>query len=91
MEADFWMARRFSIGDIDALRKEYQKKRSNIPAHGEALEKYIFSRNGTQAERIEEMVRNGSECVFAIGALHLGGDGGVISILKKRGYEVRQL
>lgn len=50
-----------------------------------------FSRNSTQAERIDKMVRNGSECVFSMGALHLGGDDGVIRLLKMRGYTARQL
>jgi uncharacterized protein len=90
-EAEQWMVRQFTNGDIDALREDYLNKESNIPAHREAFERFVFSRNGTQAERIDEMIRNGSECVYAIGALHLGGDDGVIRLLRKRGYEVRQL
>lgn len=90
-EAEQWMAHQFRNGDIDVLREDYLNKQSNIPVHRKAVEKYIFSRNDTQAERIDEMVRNGRECVFGIGALHLGGADGVIRLLKMRGYVVRQL
>jgi uncharacterized protein len=90
-EAEQWMTRQFRNGDIEALREGYLDKEANIPGHRKAIEKFAFSRNGTQAERIDEMVRNGSECVFAIGALHLGGEDGAIRLLKRRGYELRQL
>lgn len=90
-ETEQWMAHQFRNGDIDALRNGYLNKQSNIPAHRKAVEKFIFSRNDTQAERIDEMVRSGRECVFGIGALHLGGGGGVIRLLKMRGYTARQL
>jgi uncharacterized protein YbaP (TraB family) len=90
-EAEQWMSHKFANGDIDALRDGYLDKNSHIPAHRKAFEEFVFSRNGRQAERIDEMVRNGSKCVFAIGALHLGGEDGVIRLLKMRGYAARQL
>ncbi|BCB27654.1 hypothetical protein SKTS_25400 [Sulfurimicrobium lacus] len=89
-EAEQWLIRQFRKGDIDALREDYLDKRANIPAFGKAVEKFIFSRNETQAKRIDKMVRNGSECVFAVGAMHLGGEGGVIRLLRRHGYTIRQ-
>jgi uncharacterized protein YbaP (TraB family) len=37
---------------------------------------------------MEKNMKEGS-CFFAVGAAHLGGDIGVISLLKKAGYKVR--
>lgn len=90
-EAEQWMTRQFRNGDIDALRDGFLDKNSYIPSHRKAYEKFAFSRNETLAGRIDEMVRNGSKCVFAMGALHLGGEDGVIPLLKMRGYAARQL
>lgn len=90
-EAEQWMIQQFKNGDIETLRVGFLDKNSHIAAHRKAYEKFVFSRNETQAERIDEMVRNDSKCVFAMGALHLGGDDGVIRLLKMRGYAARQL
>lgn len=89
-ETDKWFAEQFRNGDIDALRERYLGRQSGIPEHGKAIAKMGLSRNGTQAARIDEMVRSGRACIFAIGALHLGGADGVVHLLKVRGYEVTQ-
>ena len=77
-ETEQWMTHQVRNGDIDALRDGYLDKKPTIPAHRKAYEKFVFSRNGT-------------ECVFAMGALHLGGEDGVIRLLKMRGYTARQM
>jgi uncharacterized protein len=89
-EVNQWYSSQFEIGDIQALREGYIEKQSHIPSLGIAINKYIFSRNKTQAERINKMIDNGSECVFAVGALHLGGKNGVVNLLNRFGYKVRQ-
>jgi len=85
-----WLSSQFETGDIQALRESYIKKKSHIPLLNIAIDKYIFSRNKTQAERIDMMIHDGNECVFAVGALHLGGENGVVNLLNMLGYKVRQ-
>jgi uncharacterized protein YbaP (TraB family) len=43
------------------------------------------------ADKIAEIVRAGSKSFVAIGALHLVGRDGVVELLRRRGFAVRQL
>jgi uncharacterized protein YbaP (TraB family) len=55
-------------------------------------EKFIWSRHEAMADKIEQWLMNGGERVFvAVGALHLAGPRGLVEMLAKRGYQVRQL
>lgn len=47
----------------------------------------LLNRNNKMARRIDSIMRIRT-CFFAIGAAHLPGDSGVISLLMKRGFEV---
>lgn len=89
-ETNKWFAEQFRNGDIDALRERYFDRQSGIPEHGKAIAHMGLSRNETQATRIDEMVRSGRACIFAVGALHLGGEDGVVRLLEVSGYEVTQ-
>jgi len=48
-------------------------------------------RNRMMAQRIEEIVRSGPPSFVAIGSLHLVGAEGVVSLLRQRGFMVREL
>ncbi len=57
---------------------------------GEFGDAMIKDRNVIMANRLEKLIR--SETVFcAIGAAHLPGDNGVLSLLKKKGYKLRPI
>lgn len=52
--------------------------------------KYIIvERNKNFARRIDSFIRSNQAIFAAFGAAHLGGDEGVISLLRKEGYNVR--
>lgn len=53
-----------------------------------AQEDLLTKRNSNWIPVMEKNMKEGS-CFFAVGAAHLGGDIGVISLLKKAGYKVR--
>jgi uncharacterized protein YbaP (TraB family) len=50
----------------------------------------ISGRNTALAEKIISRLSSETRPVFVIGALHLGGDDGLIEILQKRGFTARQ-
>jgi uncharacterized protein YbaP (TraB family) len=43
------------------------------------------------AQRIDSMMKEGASMFIAVGAAHALGDDGLVELLKKRGYRVRQL
>lgn len=51
------------------------------------LQKFLIDRNKTMAERMIANMEKGSS-FFAIGAMHLPGEGGVLRLLEKRGYKI---
>jgi uncharacterized protein YbaP (TraB family) len=55
-------------------------------------EKFVWSRHTEMAKKIEGYLNDSKERHFvAVGALHLAGPRGLVEILKKRGYIVKQL
>lgn len=54
-------------------------------------EKFVWSRHASMLEKIEGYLNNSKERHFiAVGALHLAGPRGLVEMLRKRGYIVRQ-
>jgi uncharacterized protein YbaP (TraB family) len=47
----------------------------------------LIKRNNKMSRRIDSIMQFRS-CVFAVGAAHLPGDSGVITLLRKRGYQI---
>ena len=64
----------------------------SVPGAKALEDKFIWSRHDAMARKIEAWLIEGREHVFvAVGALHLAGPRGLVEILRKRGYVVRQL
>jgi len=51
-------------------------------------QRLIIDRNKRMAERMKPLIEEGNAFI-AIGALHLPGEGGVLSLLRKKGYKVK--
>ncbi len=54
-------------------------------------QRFIYQRNMSWLPRIETYLRQDNNILVIVGAGHLLGDDGIIALLKKRGYTVRQL
>lgn len=67
--------------DIEALFQATQESDSST------LEKLVFQRNENWIPKMETLMQNKS-CFFAVGAGHLGGERGVLELLKKVGFEI---
>ena len=51
------------------------------------LEDFLFARNRDWIPKIEEIIRQ-QPSFIAVGALHLAGDEGLITMLRKQGYTI---
>lgn len=54
----------------------------------EQLETIVYKRNRNWVEQMPEMMKANS-CLVVVGAMHLVGEQGVVSLLKKKGYKVK--
>lgn len=77
------MTRLYMAQDVEGLAKLIVES-EEIGANTELL---VFQRNRNWIPRMEQMMQTKS-CFFAVGAGHLGGDKGVIQLLKNAGYTV---
>jgi uncharacterized protein len=75
-------------GDADLVAKEFHDAYSDFPSLAVRL---LDNRNRNWIPKIEKYLASGSKCFVVVGAAHMGGPNGVISLLKGRGYTVEQL
>ena len=79
-------------GEPDALLRVARQYNDRIAGAAEFEEKFIWSRHDAMAAKIEGYLNQSKDRHFvAVGALHLAGPRGLIEMLRKRGYVVRQL
>ena len=66
-----------------------------VEMYQELLEEYytamLIDRNVGMADAAEEMLENGDNVFYVVGAAHMVGNDGIIALLKDRGFEVKQL
>jgi uncharacterized protein len=79
-------------GDPALLLEVMRAYNEGAPGAAAIEEKFIWSRHAEMAKKIEWFLLNARERVFvAVGALHLAGPRGLVEMLRKSGYIVRQL
>ncbi|MBL0141811.1 MAG: TraB/GumN family protein [Betaproteobacteria bacterium] len=82
----------WQAGDPALLLEVVRAYNESVPGAKDIEEKFIWSRHAAMADKIEAWLLQGRERVFvAVGALHLAGPRGLVEILRKRGYLVKQL
>jgi uncharacterized protein YbaP (TraB family) len=86
------MADAWANADARALEDElqYEKTRDSVFA-SILLPRLIDERNRAMADRIGDIARSGPKSFVAVGALHLVGKDGIVELLRRRGFVVRQL
>jgi len=77
----------YVLGDIQGLDKIMKVNLNTFPGSYEQL---ILERNKVMLTGIDSLIRKQST-FCAVGAGHLGGDEGLIQLLRKKGYKVRSL
>lgn len=78
------MYRKQDINNMDSLMEK------SDPGMMQYMDVLLYDRNKRWASQIPEQAFN-MPTLFAVGAGHLGGDKGVISLLKKQGFTVKPL
>ncbi|MFN2475824.1 MAG: TraB/GumN family protein [Chthoniobacterales bacterium] len=75
-------------GDATALTRITQSSFADFPAFGDRI---IGARNRRWIPKIESYMQSGKTYFVVAGAAHFGGPGGVVALLRARGYSVEQL
>jgi uncharacterized protein YbaP (TraB family) len=77
----------YTQADIGGL---YRRGAEQLAAQGETLmQRFLIDRNYRMVERMEPRLREGA-ALIAIGALHLGGEQGVLNLLSQKGYKLER-
>jgi len=78
--------------DARGLEQELEREKSEPTMFArEMLPRLIDERNRSMAEKIAAIARPGTTTFVAVGALHLVGPEGLVELMRKRGFTVRQL
>lgn len=84
---EFWIN-----GDEQKLNEYIESEYSQIYGSEKIREILEFERNRNMAAKIENVLKNNQNCFIIIGAAHLVGSKGIISILREKGkYKIRKL
>lgn len=79
---------------VEVYRKQDLNKMQEMTAEeegmGEYLDLLLYSRNISWAKKMPAIMRD-APALFAVGAGHLGGEKGVINLLRKAGFTVRPM
>ncbi len=93
-DLDLELVELWKNGDADAMHawyKQIETRYSDNPAVAESFDrKFLVERNQAFVERL--LVQTGSApgpFFLAVGALHLGGQDGVLALLKKQGFKIK--
>lgn len=82
----------WQAGDPASLLQIARRYNERVPGAAEFEDKFIWQRHDDMAKKIEGWLAERRKPYFiAVGALHLAGPKGLVEILRKRGYVVRQL
>lgn len=93
----------WQIGDLDALmgeeeatEEDYEGYTAEEIAHYEQLaEEYnnamLYDRNVGMVNKAQQMLDNGQNVFYVVGAAHMAGEKGIIAMLRERGYNVEQI
>jgi uncharacterized protein YbaP (TraB family) len=85
------MVEAWQAGDPQKLLQVASQYNDRVPGAKDIEEKFIWSRHDAMVGKIEGYLLEGRERVFVgVGALHLAGPRGLVEMLRKRGYTVKQ-
>jgi uncharacterized protein len=85
------MVEAWRTGNPNAMLDIARKYNDRVPGAKEFEEKFIWSRHEAMVKKIEGYLNDSRDRHFvAVGSLHLAGERGLVELLRKRGYVVRQ-
>ena len=85
------MVKAWQSGDTFLLLEVARRYNEKIPGARDLEEKFVWSRHEAMIKKIEDWLNKSDRRHFvAVGALHLTGPRGLVELLRKKGYLVRQ-
>ncbi len=75
-------------GDLNALQEMLFREAER---HPDLMEIFLHARNRAWAPRLAEVLERGGRAMVLVGAGHLGGEQGLLRLLEKQGWSVRQV
>ncbi len=82
------MIQAWRLGDLESLQTMLFREAAR---HPELMEMFLIRRNQAWAPRLAEMLNEGRQVMVLVGAGHLGGEEGLLSLLAKEGHQATQL
>ena len=73
--------------DLEKLQELTMHDESGVSGH---LDLLLYTRNRNWVQQIEAIMQEKST-LFAVGAGHLGGENGVLDLLRKKGFNLRPI
>jgi hypothetical protein len=81
----------WNAGDAEALAAELFKREQDDSAVRPLYEKLFYERNTRMAGKVEQLLARSGVWFVVVGAGHVVGPRGLVELLRKHGYRVRQL
>jgi uncharacterized protein YbaP (TraB family) len=86
------MVNAWQSGEASLLLDVARRYNESVPGAAEIEDKFIWSRHDAMAKKLDGFLLDSRERHFvAVGALHLAGPQGLVEMLRRRGYAVKQL
>ena len=86
------LVRAWQAGDPAGILDVARRYNEKVPGAREFERKFIWARHGSMIDKIEGYLNQSTQRHFiAVGALHLAGPDGLVEMLRRKGYIVRQL
>jgi hypothetical protein len=82
------MIRAWKLGDLEALQELLFREAERYP---DLMESFLNARNRAWVPVLAKVLERGGKAMVLVGAGHLGGEQGVIALLRGKGYEVRRV
>lgn len=82
------MIRAWKQGDLEALQALLFREAERYP---DLMESFLNARNRAWVPVLAKVLERGGKAMVLVGAGHLGGEQGVIALLRGKGYEVRRV
>ncbi len=75
-------------GDLSKLDEMTRESFKEYPG---MFEKFVTDRNKRWIEELDKLAGKGKTCMVVVGVAHLAGEGGLLELLKAKGYSIEQL
>jgi hypothetical protein len=82
------LSRQWRAGEVEPVEALLLEGFRQFP---DLFERMVTERNDAWMMPIEMLLAGEQDALVVVGALHLVGEGGVVEMLRKRGYSVEQL